>query len=102
MTDTINTMTDIPSDDIQTNRGWFQTWRVDLCHGFPGESGIVVDTEFVTKKWERVEDVMIRFHAKAQTLPQHERGEWYITVAEMANVARGSFTMDFIGKAIEA
>lgn len=83
-------MTDIPIEDLNENRYWMPQWQVELCHGSPG-AGIMTDIIHVTKKWERVEAAIEELKQKSLTYPQHEHGEWFVIVTELAAVAKGIY-----------
>jgi len=85
-------MTDIPIEDLNEHRYWQPQWQVELCHGEPESSAVIVDTVHVTKKWERVEAAIENFRLKSLNLPQHEHGQWFVQVYEVAYVAYGVHT----------
>jgi len=78
--------------DQKKQRYWMPQWQVELCHGTPGGAGVMTDIIHVTKKWERVEAAIEELKQKSLTYPQHERGEWYVIVTELAAVAKGTYT----------
>lgn len=92
----INKMIEQTPDVINQNREYYPRWIVQLVHGTPGQSGVITEQEYVTKKWERVESIMDAYILKSSQLPQHEHGEWYVTVQEVACVSIGDYTMNFI------
>jgi hypothetical protein len=89
---TLNQMHDLSIIHIKEQRYWMPQWQVELCHGTPGGAGIMTDIIHVTKKWERVEAAIEELKQKSMTYPQHERGEWYVIVTELAQVAKGTYT----------
>lgn len=92
---TTNAMTERTQEQISEARYWYPQYDVHLLHGFPATGGVIVETIRVTKDWERVVSAMIKLSEKAKTLPQHERGEWYITVDEMAAISTGTFPLQY-------
>lgn len=63
------------------------TWRVDLVSGVPDEGGIISDTQYITKKWERVQDIIDR-------CAEQYRGErCYIQVTRLVAVDSEAFAM---------
>lgn len=61
-------------------------WIVQLISGNPERGGIVVETQLVTKKWERVE-------GQVEVWEQHiQTGEYYAHVMAVRGVADAFFT----------
>ena len=87
-----NNMQDIGIIAMKKQRYWMPQWQVELCHGTPGSAAIMTDVIHVTKKWERVEAAIEELKQKSLTYPQHERGEWFVIVTELAAVAKGTYT----------
>ena len=63
-------------------------WRVDLVNGVPDEGGIISDTQYVTKKWERVEDLIdsCRIRYRGQ--------KCFVQVTRLTAVDSESFSVD--------
>lgn len=87
-----NNMQDISIIRMKEQRYWMPQWQVELCHGTPGSAAVMTDIIHVTKKWERVEAAIEELRQKSLTYPQHERGEWFVIVTELAAVAKGTHT----------
>jgi len=92
MTIALNEMKDVSIINIKENRYHLPQYHVHLLHGTPGEGGIIVDTLHVTKKWERVEAAIDQLLRQSKTYPNHNRGEWFVRVDEVATVSSGDFT----------
>jgi hypothetical protein len=89
----LNTVHSHTIHQIIEEHTYYPRWIVQLCHGVPGSGGVVTDEVHVTKKWERVESVMDDLQEKSLTYPKHERGEWYISVKEIAVISSGDFPL---------
>jgi len=92
MTIALNKMKDVSIINIKENRYYLPKYHVHLLHGTPGEGGIIVDTLHVTKKWERVEAAIDQLLRQSKTYPNHNTGEWFVRVDEVATVSSGDFT----------
>ena len=61
-------------------------WIVQLCSGNPEGAGIIVKTELVTKKWERVLDVVDSWKHLIDS------GDFFANVLAMEVKAEATFT----------
>ena len=91
----MDSLIEIPKEKINEAREWYPQWIVELTHGDPETgSGIAVERELVSKKWERVESKLERYSKKIEHLPFDERLKWFVVVTEIAGVKRGFFNLN--------
>lgn len=90
----IESMIDIEQDDIDEAREWMPLWSVELVHGSPETlTGVIIEREYITKKWERVESLIESYSKQVQGMPLDKRANYFVTVTELVGVKRGHFVL---------
>jgi hypothetical protein len=65
-------------------------WRIQCVKGKAGDGGVVVSTLYVTKKWERVQDVLDNHYDSADP----RKKDYYLVVTRLMEIDQEEFALD--------